>query len=140
MAWNQLAKHFPQLKAAIRTYQSFGDDAPYCKFLHRSEELTAFQHSKIGIFVEAANLVSRIEGKSSFKNYQGVTKSEISDDMELQIKTILGLFGGATTRETSAVQNRELTDSPANDALRASLMQGISSQYDIALEGPDAPN
>lgn len=140
LAWNQLAKHFPHLKAAIRTYQSFGDDAPFCKFLHRSEELTVFQHSRIGIFIEAANLVSRIEGKSSFKNYQGVTKSEISDDMEMQIKTILGLFGGATTRETNAVQNRELTDSPEIDKLRESLMQGIITQYDVALEGPDAPN
>lgn len=69
LAWNGLAKHMPKFISAINLFKSMGQEAPFCKFLYPSKELTPFQHANIGIFISIAHEILILEGNTTFRNY-----------------------------------------------------------------------
>jgi len=105
LTWNGLAKHNANLIAAVNVFKSMGEDAPFCKFLYPPEKLQVFQHSKLGVYVAVAFEISMMEGKSSFKNYQGISRTDLSAELQAKCRQIVTLFGGAKTKTTRALRS-----------------------------------
>lgn len=139
LTWNGLAKHNASLLAAVNVFRNLGEDAPYCKFLYPPEQLQVFQHARLGIFVAVAFEVSLMEGKASFRNYQGVARNEISTELSAKVKEIVTLFGGARTKNVSLVRKDILADEAELGDLYTSLNTGLKKN-DINQDGPSVPN
>lgn len=130
LCWNGLAKHIPTLTTAVETFSKMGDDAPYCKFLYPSDQLEMFQHVKLQVFSAVAYEICITEGKSSFKNYRGVTSSDMSAELASKCKRLVLLWGGADTKSTHQMKSDLLYDvNEKND-----LSKELTSTIDVEVE------
>lgn len=111
LAWNGLAKHMPKFIAAINLFKSMGPEAPFCKFLYPSKDLTPFQHANIGIFISIAHEILILEGNTTFRNYQGINQSGLPEDISQKVKEIIGLYSGAVTKPVESMR-REVRQNP----------------------------
>jgi hypothetical protein len=110
----------------------------FCKFIYPPEELQAFQHAKLGVYVAVAFEISAMEGKSSFRNYQGVSRSDISPELASKCRQIVTLFGGAKTKTAMAMRVDILADANEMNELHTALDTGLPMN-DAAQEGPSEP-
>lgn len=140
LTWNGLAKHSANLVAANTVFRQMGNDGPYCKFLFPHEKLQMFTHAKLGVFIAVAYEISMMEGQSSFKNYNGVSRSDISDELAQKCRLLVNLYGGAHTKTTSIIRKELLDSSGKMDELYAALDVGLGTKVNHNQEGPSSAN
>ncbi|CAI6367625.1 unnamed protein product [Macrosiphum euphorbiae] len=124
--------------AAVNVFKSLGEEAPYCKFLYPPEKLQVFQHSRLGVYVAVAFEISMMEGKTSYKNYQGVSRTDLSPELQAKCRQIVTLFGGAKTKTTFALRKEILQDSQELSELQTALDSGLPLNV-VDAEGPASP-
>lgn len=140
LTWNVLAKHSANLVAANTVFRQMGTDGPYCKFLFPPEKLQMFTHAKLGVFIAVAYEISMMEGQSSFKNYNGVSRSDISDELAQKCRLLVNLYGGAHTKTTAIIRKELLDSSGKMDELYAALDVGLGTKVNQNQEGPSSAN
>lgn len=110
LAWQELTAHTPYLIAAVKIFESFGNDSPYCKFLYTNDNLKEFQQTSIGIFVSIAFDKAYLGGKSSLKNYEGVNTANLNTQISQKCRENIEAFSGAETHQVHDILAEVLYD------------------------------
>lgn len=134
LCWNGLAKHLPSLITAVETFSKMGEDGPFCKFLYPSEKLEMFQHVKLQVFSAVDYEICISEGKSSFKNYKGVTSSNISQELSAKCCRLVLLWGAVDTKVTHQMQAELLYDVNDKNDLTTELRSAMDTEIDNDIE------
>lgn len=126
LAWQELTAHTPYLIAAVKKFESFGSDGPYCKFLFPNDQLKEFQQNSICIFISIAFEVAYMEGKTSLKNYEGVTNTNLNTQITQKCREIIEIFSGAETHQVHDIKSEILHDPVSESKQKTALTTGIS--------------
>lgn len=140
LGWNGLAKHLPYLFSALTLFRKTGSDAPYCKFLYPPEQLVPFQYSRINIFVVVAYRICKLEGKSSFQNYNGLSDADLPAPLSKKIEDLVNLYGGAKTKMVEGIRRELLFDPKERTKLMDELNRGLEDSGDEEDDAPDDVN
>lgn len=110
----------------MKKFESFGPDGPYCKFLFPNDQLKEFQQNSIGIFISIAFEVAYMEGKTSLKNYEGVTNTNLNTQITQKCREIIEIFSGAETHQVHDIMSEILHDPVSESKQKTALTTGIS--------------